>query len=87
MVNSVPDFGDNATAFWFMVSGAGFWLSGRLLRSAETNGDLDSQRVAGNVLVAVGVLGSAAMPGASGFWTLPIVGAAAVRRSARARKT
>lgn len=85
VVNSVPDFGDNATAFWFMVNGASFWLGGRLLRSAEMSDDLDAQRTAGSVLVAVGIVGSAAMPGVSGFWSLPVVGGAAVRRS-RQRK-
>lgn len=83
VVNAVPDHGDRATAFWFMVSGAMFWLSGRLLRSAELRGDLDAQRTAGSALVAVGVVGSVAMPGVSGFWSLPVVGGAAIRRGTR----
>ena len=82
IVNSVPDLGDRATAFWFMAVAPNLWLGGRLLRSAVTLGDVAAQRTAGGVLTATGVLGSAVMP-ISGFWALAAVGIASLRRSAR----
>ena len=85
LVNSVPDRGDEATAFWFMAASPTLWLSGRLLRSAESAGDLDAQRAAGSVLTATGVIGSAAMP-RSGFWGVAAVGLSALRRSSRPRQ-
>ena len=66
VVNSVPDRGDEATAFWFMAVAPALWLAGRLLRSAESAGDLAGQRAAGGVLTATGLVGTAAMP-VSGF--------------------
>ncbi len=80
LVSSVPDWGDKATAFWFMAASPMLWLSGRLLRSAESAGDLNAQRAAGSVLTAAGVIGSAAMP-RSGFWGVAAVGLFALRRS------
>ena len=84
VVSSVPDRGDRATAFWFMAASPTLWLSGRLLRSAESAGDLDAQRAAGRVLTAVGVIGSAAMP-LSGLWGVAAVGLFALRRSSLPR--
>ena len=84
VVNSVPDRGDEATAFWFMAVAPTLWLSGRLLRSAESGGDLAGQRAAGGVLVATGLVGTAAMP-LSGFLGVTAVGVAALRRSIRRR--
>jgi hypothetical protein len=81
VVNSVPDHGEKATAFWFMVSAPSLWLGGRLLRSAETTGDVAAQRVAGNVLTATGAVGAVAMPSVSGFWAMTAVGIATRRRS------
>ena len=66
VVNSVPDRGDEATAFWFMAVAPTLWLGGRLLRSAESAGDLAGQRATGGVLTATGLVGTAAMP-VSGF--------------------
>ena len=84
VVGSVPDRGDRATAFWFMAASPTLWLSGRLLRSAESAGDLDAQRAAGSVLTAAGVIGSAAMP-PSGFWGVAAAGLLALRRGSRPR--
>lgn len=84
LVSSVPDWGDKATAFWFMAASPTLWLSGRLLRSAESAGDFNAQRAAGSVLTAAGVIGSAAMP-RSGFWGVAAVGLFALRRSSRPR--
>lgn len=84
VINSVPDRGDKATAFWFLAAAPTLWLGGRLLRSAESTGDLDAQRVAGSLLTATGLVGAAAMP-ASGFWAVAVVGVAALRRSTRQR--
>lgn len=80
IINSVPDRGDRATAFWFMASAPTLWLGGRLLRSAEAAGDLAGQRAAGVVLTAAGLVGTAVMP-VSGFPAVAAVGSAAVRRS------
>lgn len=79
LVASIPDRGDKATAFWFMVGGPTLWLGGRLLRSAESSDDLSAQRAAGVVLTATGAIGAAAMP-LSGFWAVAAVGVGALRR-------
>ena len=81
VVASVSDRGDRATAFWFMAAAPTLWLGGRLLRSAESNGDLAAQRAAGRVLAVTGAVGSAVMP-VSGFWGVVAVGVASLRRSA-----
>lgn len=82
VMNAVPDFGDRATAFWFMTSGSMLLLCGRLLRSAEEADDLSAQRTAGRALATIGLLGSAAMP-TSGFWAVLAIGTAAWRRGSR----
>ena len=84
VVGSVPDWGDRATAFWFVSVAPTLWLGGRLLRSAESLGDVAAERTAGAVLTASGLLGSAAMP-VSGFWGVAAVGIASLRRSTRRR--
>ena len=84
LVSSVPDWGDKATAFWFVAASPMVWPRGRLLRSAESAGDLNAQRAAGSVLTAAGVIGSAAMP-RSGFWGVAAVGLFALRRSSLPR--
>lgn len=84
VVNAVPDRGDKATAFWFMAVAPTLWLGGRLLRSAESAGDLAGQRAAGGVLTATGLVGMGAMP-ASGFSAVVAIGLAALRQSYRRR--
>ena len=84
VVNSVPDFGNRATAFWFVSVAPTLWLGGRLLRSAESLGDVAAERSAGGVLTVTGLVGSAAMP-VSGFWGVAAVGIASLRRSTRRR--
>lgn len=79
VIGTVPDRGDRATAFWFLVVAPTSWVAGRLLASAELTGDLAAQRQAGAVLTVVGVAGAAAMP-VSPFWSLIAVGVSAVRR-------
>ncbi|GAB2607767.1 hypothetical protein GCM10027168_45840 [Streptomyces capparidis] len=82
LVNSVPDRGDRAAAFWFMAAAPALWMGGRLLRSAEEHGDIPAQRAAGAVLTAVGVTGTAAMP-KGGFPALVGIGGLLLRRSLR----
>lgn len=84
LISTVPDRGDRATAFWFTVAAPVLWLAGRLLRSAESAGDLRAQRAAGRVLAGLGVVGGAAMP-LSPFWVVAAVGVGALRRGARPR--
>ncbi|MFD2093210.1 DUF6463 family protein [Blastococcus deserti] len=84
IVGSVPDTGDKATAFWFMVAAPTLWLGGRLLRSAESHGDSAAQRTAGGILTVTGLTGSALMP-TSGFWGVAAVGISSLRRSIRRR--
>ena len=81
-LESVPDRGDRATAFWFMAAAPALWMGGRLLRSAEEHQDIPAQRAAGAVLTAFGVAGTVAMP-KSGFPTLVGIGALLLRRSLR----
>jgi hypothetical protein len=75
---AVPDHGDLATAFWFVIAAPLLWTSGRLLRSAETTHDVDALRHSGRVLVAVGAVGSIAAP-VSGFWAVIGIGVAVIR--------
>lgn len=82
VIGAVPERGDRATAFWFLVVAPTCWTAGRLLRSAELAGDLPAQRQVGVVLTAVGMAGAAVMP-VSPFWSLIAVGVGAVRRSRR----
>jgi hypothetical protein len=82
VVDSVPDRGDRATAFWFVIGAPLLWLGGRLMRSAEASGDLGAQRTAGAALAVTGAVGAAAAP-TSGFWALLATGVAAVRRGFR----
>ncbi|GAB3486065.1 DUF6463 family protein [Amycolatopsis cihanbeyliensis] len=82
VVGAVPDEGERATAFWFMVAAPMLWLGGRLLCTAEETGDLRAQRVAGRLLVVIGAVGAAARP-VSGFWALAAIGLEALRRGKR----
>jgi hypothetical protein len=82
VVASVPDHGERATAFWFLIAAPLLWTSGRLLRSAERSHDAAAQRRAGQALIASGAIGIAAMP-VSGFWSLLAVGIASLRRARR----
>lgn len=84
VVDTVPDHGERAAAFWFLAAAPALWLIGRLMRSAERSGDTDAQRAAGGVLVALGTAGAAVMP-RSGFWAVVAIGIAALRRRRRAR--
>ncbi|MGW8378237.1 DUF6463 family protein [Streptomyces sp. ODS28] len=84
LVDSVPERGDRAAAFWFVAAAPALWLGGRLLRSAERHGDLAAQRSAGAVLTAIGTAGTAAMP-KSGFPSLVAIGGVLLYRS-RARR-
>jgi hypothetical protein len=82
LLDSVPDRGDRATAFWFLAAAPALWMGGRLLRSAEEHGDVPAQRAAGVVLTAVGLAGTAAMP-KGGFPALAGLGGLLLRRSLR----
>ncbi|PZS36482.1 MAG: hypothetical protein DLM59_01190 [Pseudonocardiales bacterium] len=84
LLDSVPGSGDKATAFWFMAAAPTLWVGGRLLRSAESTGDVDAQRTAGVVLTAVGLMGSAAIGRRpSGFWGVAAVGIATLAGAGR----
>ncbi|MBW1597059.1 DUF6463 family protein [Streptomyces sp. JJ38] len=80
IVDTVPDHGERAAAFWYLTAGPGMWLAGRLLRSAERSDDVAAQRVAGGFVAATGAAGALLMP-RSGFWALAAVGATAFRRA------
>ncbi|MFB7087097.1 DUF6463 family protein [Streptomyces sp. NPDC056296] len=82
LLDSVPERGDRAAAFWFMAAAPALWMGGRLLRSAEKHEDIPAQRAAGVVLAAVGVTGTVAMP-KSGFPALVGIGGLLLRRSLR----
>ncbi|MGI5351842.1 DUF6463 family protein [Streptomyces sp. CA-250714] len=82
LVNSVPDRGDRAAAFWFMAAAPALWMGGRLLSSAEEHGDTAAQRAAGAVLIGVGAVGATAMP-KGGFPALVGIGGVLLRRARR----
>jgi hypothetical protein len=66
IVGAVPDRGDRATAFWFLVAAPALWSVGRTLEPGD--------RAAGSVLAATGVVGTVLMP-TSGFPALAALGA------------
>ena len=75
IVGAVPDRGDRATAFWFLVAAPALWSIGRTLEPGD--------RAAGGVLATTGVVGTVLMP-TSGFPALAALGAwAAFGRSSR----
>lgn len=76
--NTIPDFGDRATAFWFFTLAPMTWATGRLLRSAELHGDIVAQRAVGAVVAATGLTGAVLMP-RSPFWIVAAIGAASIR--------
>jgi hypothetical protein len=73
LVGAVPERGDRATAFWFLVAAPTLWSIGRTLEPGD--------RAAGTVLAATGVAGSVLMPG-GGFPAVAALGtwAALTRR-------
>lgn len=75
LVGAVPDRGDRATAFWFLVAAPALWSVGRTLRTGD--------RAAGGVLAATGVVGTVLMPG--GFPAVAVLGAWAALAPARRR--
>jgi hypothetical protein len=85
VIASVPDHGPRAEAFWFAVPAPLLFALGQVLRTAEANGDIVTQRTAGVVLSATGAAGSVLMP-ASPFWAVFAVGLAALARSRRAKR-
>ncbi|MGC9439408.1 DUF6463 family protein [Streptomyces sp. WG5] len=82
LIDSVPDRGDRAAAFWFMAAAPALWLGGRLLQAAEEHEDIPAQRAAGVVLTVVGATGTVMMP-KSGFPALAGIGGLLLRRSLR----
>lgn len=80
VVATIPDHGDKATAFWFLLGAPLMWTTGRLLRVAEAHDDLAAQRTVGTVVAGTALICCVANP-ISPFWVVAAVGAAAVRRS------
>ena len=66
LVGAVPDRGDRATAFWFLVGAPALWTVGRTLAPGD--------RAAGNTLAALGVVGSVLVP-RGGFPAVAALGA------------
>ncbi|MFI8852478.1 DUF6463 family protein [Streptomyces sp. 891-h] len=82
VLNTVPERGDRAAAFWFMTAAPALWAVGRLVHSAERNDDAAAQRATGAVLAGVGAVGTAAMP-KGGFPALLGIGGLLLRRARR----
>ena len=77
LVDSVRDVPRRGEALWFLTSGAGLVMTGRLASFAEQRtGTLPPST--GALLLGIGALGGAVLP-RSGFWLLIPVGAAALR--------
>lgn len=72
LAGAVPDRGDRATAFWFLVASPLLWTLGRSLGPGD--------RLAGGVLAATGVAGSVLMP-AGGWPAVALIGIWNARRS------
>jgi Family of unknown function (DUF6463) len=81
LVDSVRGVPRREEALWFLTSGAGLVVAGRLAAFAEQRtGTLPPST--GALLLGVGALGGAVLP-RSGFWALIPVGAAALRVARR----
>lgn len=81
--NAVGKDPQRATALWFLMVAPPLWLSGHLLRHAESADDHRTQFVAGSTLVGTGLLGAAVLP-KSPFAAVIGVGVASVLKSRRA---
>lgn len=77
---SIPNRGDDATAFWFLLGAPLMWTTGLLLRRAESGRDAPSQRTVGWVVTGTGVLGVVLDP-VSPFWVVAAIGLAALHRA------
>src|SRR4051812_47499371 len=81
LVDSVRGVPRREEALWFLTSGAGLVVTGRLAAFAEQRtGTLPPST--GALLLGIGALGGAVLP-RSGFWALIPVGAAALRTARR----
>jgi hypothetical protein len=81
LVDSVRGVPRREEALWFLTSGAGLVVTGRLAAFAEQRtGTLPPST--GALLLGIGALGGAVLP-RSGFWALIPVGAAALRVARR----
>jgi hypothetical protein len=81
LVDSVHGVPRREEALWFLTSGAGLVVTGRLAAFAEQRtGTLPPST--GALLLGIGALGGAVLP-RSGFWALIPVGAAALRTARR----
>ena len=81
LVDSVRGVPRREEALWFLTSGAGLVVTGRLASFAEQRtGTLPPST--GALLLGIGALGGAVLP-RSGFWGLIPVGAAALRVARR----
>jgi Family of unknown function (DUF6463) len=84
VVDTIPDDGSTATAWWFLIVAPAIWCAGRLMRTLEQKEPSGkSLRIVGTVLGLVGALGALVMP-RSPFSLVAVVGVAAIL-SARSR--
>lgn len=72
VIAAVPDFGDSATAFWFLIFGLMFAWLGWMARSFGREIGTYPPRF-GWQLIAFGLLGGLLMP-VSGFWIAVAIG-------------
>jgi hypothetical protein len=71
VVASVPDFGDRAAAFWFMITAVPLMLLGLIVRDGERRGDPLPRALAPGLLV-MSALMVIPMPVTGGWTLLPV---------------
>ena len=81
--NAVGNDPQRNAALWFLMVAPPLWLSGHLLRHAESADDQRTQLVAGSTLIGTGLLGVVVLP-KSPFAAVIGVGVASVLKSRRA---
>lgn len=80
VVAAVPNRGDKATAFWFLVPSPLVWIIGRLIGAAEEAGDEQALRNAHRASAASAAAAIALMP-VSGFWGWLLISLRGLRRA------
>jgi hypothetical protein len=79
VVAAVPNRGEKATAFWFLIPSPLVWIAGRLLGAAEEAGDVSAQRTAHRVGAVSAFAAIVCMP-VSGFWAWLIISLRGLRK-------
>jgi uncharacterized protein DUF6463 len=82
LIGGVPNRGDKATAFWFLLPSPLVWVIGRLVSDAGAAGDDDALRRAHGVSLISATVAILCMP-VSGFWAWLAISVRGLKRARR----